>query len=609
MYTLKRQSALHPRSRRIMRSLRSPLPVSCLGLCLVAAIGSALSADAQDVNQAQADQTQTDQTQAPAHIAFVDGLASLEREAQTDQAAAGMPLVPGDRLRTDSGRVEVLFPDGSALDVDEYASIDLQSPTLLRVTAGRVMLTVAGVNSPAAAIRYQIDTPVASAMTDGPGEFRVGLLSGPAGVEIELAVLRGSAALTTDRGTMRIRAGERILVRDDNEAPMQPVAFNSARFDAFDLWSAARRSARLGSSASAQYLPGDLRMYGGTLDRSGAWQYEAPHGYVWYPTVDRDWHPYYDGYWSSIRPYGWTWIGFDVWAWPTHHYGRWGLGRDRWFWIPERHWNAAWVSWGAAPGYVSWCPLGFNNRPVLGLSLTAGNSWAGWVVVPRTHFGWSNVRQWAIAPHRLPATTPFVVQARAPVATPMRSLPRPNGMVSLPAARIAVPRAAAPAGSQQSAVGIREPGAGMRQLPADRQPPPPGRQLPTAANQFPPVQSRPVAVPRQPIAIEGAAQAASGPPPTPPPPQPFQAWGTGPRTAVPRTEPSPSSGVPAHGDHPPQPVSVPPQAVRRVPAPPAPATAVPRNGLPAASASGASPRSSSGTGAGETAPGGGARRR
>ena len=145
---------------------------------------------------------------------------------------------------------------------------------------------------------------------------------------------------------------------------MQPLAFNSARFDAFDLWSAARRSARMGSAASAQHLPSDLQMYGGTLDRSGSWQYEAPYGYVWYPTVDQDWRPYYDGYWSSIRPYGWTWIGFDVWAWPTHHYGRWGLAQNRWFWIPERHWNAAWVSWGAAPGYVSWCPLGFNNRPV-----------------------------------------------------------------------------------------------------------------------------------------------------------------------------------------------------------------------------------------------------
>jgi hypothetical protein len=156
----------------------------------------AVTGHAQDINQ-----TRADPAQAPAHVALVDGLASLEREAQAEPASAGTPLVPGDRLRTDSGRVEVLFPDGSALDVDDYSSVDLQSPTLLRVTTGRVKLTVAGANNPSGAIRYQIDTPVASAMTDGPGEFRVALLSEPSGLEIELAVLRGSAALTTERGT------------------------------------------------------------------------------------------------------------------------------------------------------------------------------------------------------------------------------------------------------------------------------------------------------------------------------------------------------------------------------------------------------------------------
>ena len=25
------------------------------------------------------------------------------------------------------------------------------------------------------------------------------------------------------------------------------------------------------------------------------------------------------------RPYGWTWVGVGPWAWPTHHYGRWGI--------------------------------------------------------------------------------------------------------------------------------------------------------------------------------------------------------------------------------------------------------------------------------------------
>ena len=177
-----------------MGSLRLPAPafrISLFGAVLLLAAPAAASA--QGAAQAPA---------APAHFAFVDGDATLEREGQAETAASGMPLVPGDRLRTTRGRVEVLFSDGSALDVDEFADIELQSPTLLRLTSGRVMLIVAGVSDPANAVRYQVDTPVASALTDGPGEYRIAWLSGPG--ETELAVFRGAASLSTETGSTAV---------------------------------------------------------------------------------------------------------------------------------------------------------------------------------------------------------------------------------------------------------------------------------------------------------------------------------------------------------------------------------------------------------------------
>src|SRR5688572_19473180 len=121
-----------------MGSLRLPFPVvhPCV-LSIALLFFPALDSSAQESAQ---------NTTAPAHLAFVDGSATLEREGQSEPADAGMPLVAGDRLRTTRGRVEVLFPDGTALEVDEYASIELQAPTLLRLTAGRVLLIVAGVN-------------------------------------------------------------------------------------------------------------------------------------------------------------------------------------------------------------------------------------------------------------------------------------------------------------------------------------------------------------------------------------------------------------------------------------------------------------------------------
>lgn len=384
-------------------------------------------------------QDQFDNTPPP-HIAVVDGAATLDREGQTQPATPGMPFVPGDRLHTERGRVEILFPDGSVLDVDEVSSVDLQDAGLLRMISGRVLMSVARARG-ASASRYQIDTPSASASIDGPGDYRVAVINGSAGPQTEFAVLRGSGTLTTESGSQPLRAGERSLAWV-NGVPSYPQPFNSARIDAFERWTSAQRELRLGSVASAQYLPPDLQMYGGVFDRNGSWAAEAPYGNVWYPSVPFGWRPYYDGYWDPVPRFGWTWIGgVNAWSWPTHHYGRWGYARSRWFWIPGRQWAPAWVHWGAAPGYVGWCPLGFDNRPVFSLSVSYTDPWPnGWVVLPRPYFGarGSYVHRHAVSPRMLPVNTPFVEHAAPPILP--RAVARGSAGAAFASRSYAVPR-------------------------------------------------------------------------------------------------------------------------------------------------------------------------
>jgi hypothetical protein len=425
----------------------------------------------------------------PAHIAHVDGAISLEREGLVETATVNAPVVAGDRLRTAAGRVEVLFPDGTALDVDEYSSVEMLSPALVRLAIGRATL-LAGASDPSSAARYQIDTPAASARADSPGEFRVAIIVGRAAAETDLAVVRGVASFATRRGTLAVRAGER-SVAVENGAPSFPQPFNSARLDGFDRWSAERRSDRA-TASSAQYLPRDLQIYAGTLDRYGSWQYAAPYGYVWYPSVSAGWRPYYYGFWSPIRSYGWTWVGTDVWSWPTHHYGRWGYTGGSWFWIPGRAWAPAWVSWAAAPGYVSWCPLGSDGRAVFALSIGRGDPWVGWVVVPRTSFGRDDhfVQRHAVVPYELARTTPFTVQATAPVAAPRAAGRMADGRQSPADGRRAVagpsaaadgrggaPRGSAPADPPSTR------GAGSRGSAKDPRPSADGRPLTTDGRQ------------------------------------------------------------------------------------------------------------------------------
>ena len=278
------------------------LPIVCLSASVVAFVAS--SAVAQET------------AVAPAHISLIEGSATIERDGEIEPVALNMPVIDGDYVRTAIGRLQITFPDGSAVDLDQNSEIKYLGGARVRVYAGTVE------HRPAEAVQ----------------------------------------------------------------------------------------------SPSAPYLTADSQAYAADLDHNGTWQYDTTYGNVWYPSVAADWRPYYDGYWSSVPAYGWTWVGYNRWAWPTHHYGRWGYAHSRWFWIPGRVYANAWVSWGTAPGYVSWCPLGFNNQPVVGLSVGYSRGWNAWTIVPRDHFGWRGypTHRYAVEPYRVAASTPFIVQRQQP---------------------------------------------------------------------------------------------------------------------------------------------------------------------------------------------------
>jgi hypothetical protein len=322
----------------------------------------------------------------PAHISVVDGAAVLERDGRTETAPASMPLLAGDRVRTQNGRVEILYADGSTLHLDTNTVVDFQSDEVVRLLDGRVRLNIGG---PRRRIDYRVDAPSAWVQVALPGEYRISVITSEREPEVELAVLRGGADLVNEDGRTSLAAGERAFARA-GVGPSASYVYNSAAWDAFDRWSEARRDSRLG--VSTDYLPEEVQPYAATFSSYGYWQNVPTYGYVWYPRVRPGWRPYYYGYWSSFRPWGWTWIGTDPWAWPTHHFGRWGFNAGSWFWIPGRVWGPAWVSWAYAPNYVSWCPLGWNNRAVFGFNAgfyggSRYNPWNAWTVVPHRGFG------------------------------------------------------------------------------------------------------------------------------------------------------------------------------------------------------------------------------
>ncbi|MEW6320015.1 MAG: DUF6600 domain-containing protein [Acidobacteriota bacterium] len=365
-----------------------------------------------------------------ATLVYADGGVEVTRDGIQEPAAPPALLTDGDRIATDGvGRAEIVFSDGTVLHLDRDTALELLAPDRLRLAYGRLALRTSAV--PAA--EYSIDTPLAIATLrlGGRGEF--GAIADD-GRGVSISVSRGVAEIDDGRARRAVRAGEMAVIEQGGES-VRFLPFNTARWDAFDRWTRDRIEG-YGRAAGARHLPVELRPYGAVLDRHGRWEYRSTYGYVWVPASTPSWRPYYNGRWRLTR-HGWTWHGHDAWAWPTHHYGRWGFEFGVWFWIPGRTWGPAWVSWAYGPGYVGWCPLGWNNRPIVSLSVRMGSPygdpWRLWTVLPRRYFGGRDpVHRWAVASGDLPERDrrAFVTQREAPG----RDVGVPRGTVSVPTA-------------------------------------------------------------------------------------------------------------------------------------------------------------------------------
>jgi hypothetical protein len=90
----------------------------------------------------------------------------------------------------------------------------------------------------------------------------------------------------------------------------------------------------------------------------GQWIEDEHYGFVWSPTVDNNFRPYYtNGRWAQTD-YGNTWISDYPWGWACFHYGRWTFDTYYgWLWVPGSDWGPAWVSWRSGTGTFGWAPL------------------------------------------------------------------------------------------------------------------------------------------------------------------------------------------------------------------------------------------------------------
>jgi hypothetical protein len=324
-------------------------------------------------------------------ILSVEPGVTLQRvdEAVAEEAFRNLPFLPGDRVWTDAtGRAEFQFPVGTVVRLDRRSKLDYagheeepEERIVLRLWSGSAFVHA----RPAAGARFEVETPAGLVQADDRAVVRVDVDSG----EARLSVFAGQATLDDGRQQVRLDAGERTVA--SWRAPAEePWRFDTAEADEFAAWDG-QREAEEAQAETAEYLPEELGPYEGELERNGTWRDVGVEGYVWIPNVEAGWQPYSNGRWTWT-PYGWTWIPNERWGWAPSHYGRWGYSDSfGWYWAPGRSGGPAWVDWAVGDGYVGWCPLGRDDRP-----LTPWGGGRGHAVAREgfaSHGAWSLVRR------------------------------------------------------------------------------------------------------------------------------------------------------------------------------------------------------------------------
>jgi hypothetical protein len=229
--------------------------------------------------------------------------------------------------------------------------------------------------------RFEIDTPVAAAILQRDGAYRIQVQDNG---ETELAARDGLAEVTTEDGTLKVRAGYRLQAGGKGSGKLDVVAVVS--FDDWDVGGpptdttidAVGVTTDPASNASPDYV-GSYQdtytsLYGlDELCSYGAWTNFPSYGNCWVPRVGYGWAPYRSGRWLWVPALGWTWLPSEPWGWAPYHYGRWsfipGLG---WAWVPG--FGPQPVPYGYGYRYYAWRPalVYFFNYS------TPGGRYVGW---------------------------------------------------------------------------------------------------------------------------------------------------------------------------------------------------------------------------------------
>ncbi|MFI4936999.1 MAG: DUF6600 domain-containing protein [Candidatus Berkiellales bacterium] len=385
-----------------------------------------------------------------ARLSDLNGPVSILPNATKDwiNAKRNMPLTTGDQFWNDQNtQLKLQLPEasiciGSNSSVNVVKLDDQEAQFVLR--QGSMILSISRVERDQS---YEIDTPNLAFAIQSPGNYRVDVdIHGNATI---VSVADGQGQALGQNANVAVNQNQSVRFSDTNLT--QDPNFKGNPSDHLDQWCANPTNQKM--KAASRYVSEDV-IGREDLDHYGTWSSMKEYGPVWTPNdVPDDWAPYRMGSWSWVVPWGWTWVGDELWGFAPYHYGRWIYLGPKWYWVPGpadlptvyapalvAFMGGVTFNWLAANngGYIGWFPLG--PREVFWPAYPVGLRYFNYVNLTNARIG-SSVVAAAFANRSMKVNYVNFKAGQGITAvsknTFMQSLPVNKAMVNVPPEKIA----------------------------------------------------------------------------------------------------------------------------------------------------------------------------
>jgi ferric-dicitrate binding protein FerR (iron transport regulator) len=271
-------------------------------------------------------------------LSEVKGTLALDRKTGLgfEQTMQNMPIVEGEKLRTDDGYAEVEFEDNTTMRLAPNSQVDFS------------LLALRSAGAKASTMNVVKGTVYVSTESTKGNEFL--LVAGETkmtvapSTHLRLQVNESRTVVSVFNGNVEVqRGGETTLVSKKESLTLGGDQVTMAKkvagepYDAWDKDSIDYHKRYAAANAFAgggnAYGLSDLNYYGNFINAGGA--------SFWQPYfVGAGWSPYANGLWALYPGAGYSFVSPYPWGWLPYHTGSWsffpGFG---WGWQPGGSWN------------------------------------------------------------------------------------------------------------------------------------------------------------------------------------------------------------------------------------------------------------------------------